>query len=266
MITPPPDPERSEKLKAFDRLLTLMDELRLNCPWDKKQTLESLRHLTVEEVYELSDAILNGKKEELKKELGDVFLHLIFYSRIASEQSLFHIGDVINGLCDKLIFRHPHIYGNTTVHSEEEVRRNWESLKKQEGQKLTLAGVPVSLPPMVKAMRIQEKARGAGFDWEKPEQVWEKVEEELSEFREISSGERFNRQEAEKELGDVFFSLINYARFLGINPDEALERTNQKFMFRFNYLEQQAEKEGKKLQEMKLEEMDLYWEQAKKLE
>lgn len=266
MITPPPDSERNEKLKAFDRLLTLMDELRLNCPWDRKQTFESLRHLTLEEVYELSDAILNEKKEELKKELGDVLLHLIFYARIASEQQLFHIGDVINSLCDKLIFRHPHIYGDVTVHSEEEVKRNWENLKKLEGQKLTLSGVPASLPPVIKAMRIQEKARGAGFDWEKPEQVWEKVEEEIAEFKEKTDAEAFNRQEAEKELGDVFFSLINYARFLGINPDEALERTNRKFIFRFNYLEQQAAADGKTLQDMKLEEMDRYWEQAKKLE
>lgn len=261
----PHDPERSSKLKAFDRLLTIMDELRLNCPWDKKQTLESLRHLTLEEVYELSDAILKSSTEELKKELGDVLLHLVFYSRIASEQAWFHIGDVLNSLCDKLVFRHPHIYSNLKAETEEEVKQNWEALKKKEGQQLTLAGVPASLPPMIKAMRIQEKARGAGFDWEIPEQVWEKVQEEIGEFREITTARHFDKQEAEKELGDVFFSLINYARFLGINPDTALERTNQKFIFRFNFLETEAEKDGKKLSSMSLDEMDAYWEKAKNL-
>ena len=266
MILPPTDPERAKKLDAFNRLLTVMDELRLNCPWDKKQTWESLRHLSVEEVYELSDAILKGSVDEVKKELGDVMLHLVFYARIASEQRQFHIGDVMNALCDKLIFRHPHIYSDTEANTEEEVKRNWESLKKKEGQELTLSGVPASLPPMVKAMRIQEKARGAGFDWEKPEQVWEKVEEELDEFREITQNPGFDKKEATKELGDVFFSLINYARFLGINPDEALERTNQKFIFRFNYLESEAGKAGKKLSDMNLDEMDSYWEAAKGIE
>ena len=261
---PPPDPQRHSKLEAFNRLLTVMDELRLNCPWDKKQTFESLRHLTLEEVYELSEAILKESPEELKKELGDVLLHLVFYSRIASEQNLFHIGDVMNALCDKLIFRHPHIYGGVKAETEEEVKQNWEALKKKEGQQLTLSGVPASLPSIVKAMRIQEKARGAGFDWELPEQVWEKVQEEIGEFREITSENKFDKVEAEKELGDVFFSLINYARFLGINPDAALERTNQKFVYRFNYLETEAAKEGKKLADMSLEEMDVYWEKAKK--
>lgn len=264
MIPAPHDPERKAKLEAFDRLLTIMDGLRLNCPWDKKQTLESLRHLTVEEVYELGDAILNQDMEGLKKELGDVLLHMVFYSRIASESGLFHIGDVLNSICEKLIFRHPHIYSDTVADTEEEVKRNWESLKKKEGQTRTLSGVPASLPPMVKAMRIQEKARGAGFDWEEPAQVWEKVQEEIAEFREHTSRENFNREEAEKELGDVFFSLINYARFLEINPDQALERTNLKFIQRFNYLEDRALENGKNLREMSLAEMDVYWEEAKK--
>jgi XTP/dITP diphosphohydrolase len=266
MIPAPADPKRKEKLEAFDRLLTVMDELRLNCPWDKKQTIESLRHLTVEEVYELSDAILKDSIQDLKKELGDVLLHIVFYSRIAQEKEEFHIGEVMNALCDKLIFRHPHIYSDTKAETEEEVKQNWESLKKKEGQELTLSGVPNSLPPIVKAMRIQEKARGAGFDWEKPEQVWEKVLEEIGEFQEKTSQSGFDSLEAEKELGDVFFSLINYARFLKLNPDAALERTNLKFTSRFNYLETKAREKGRELHSMKLEEMDLYWEEAKKLE
>jgi XTP/dITP diphosphohydrolase len=264
MIPAPHDPERKAKLEAFDRLLTVMDELRLNCPWDKKQTLESLRHLTVEEVYELGDSILNQDMDGLKKELGDVLLHMVFYSKIASESGLFHIGDVLNAICDKLIFRHPHIYSDTVADTEEEVKRNWESLKKKEGQTRTLSGVPASLPPMVKAMRIQEKARGAGFDWEEPAQVWEKVKEEIAEFREHTADGTFNKEEAEKELGDVFFSLINYARFLDINPDQALERTNLKFIKRFNYLEDKALENGKVLREMSLAEMDVFWEEAKK--
>ena len=266
MLTPPEDMQRAEKLEAFNRILTILDELRLNCPWDKKQTLESLRHLTIEEVYELSDAILNGSRDDLKKELGDVFLHLVFYARIASEQGMFHIGDVLNSLCDKLIFRHPHIYADVEAETEEEVKKNWESLKKKEGQHLTLSGVPASLPPMVKAMRIQEKARGAGFDWDESSQVWEKVLEEMNEFREMSQQADFDKKEAEKELGDVFFSLINYARFLGLNPDEALERTNRKFIFRFNYMEEKVFASGKTLSDLKLTEMDQYWEDAKKLE
>ena len=266
MIPAPQDSRRKEKLDAFDRLLRVMDELRLNCPWDKKQTMESLRHLTVEEVYELSDAILKESPDEIKKELGDVMLHMVFYARIASEQGLFDIGDVMNSLCDKLIFRHPHIYADVKAETEEEVKRNWESLKKKEGQQLTLSGVPSSLPPMVKAMRIQEKARGAGFDWEEPSQVWAKVMEEIGEFREKTQGEGFDPIEAEKELGDVFFSLINYARFLKLNPDAALERTNLKFTSRFNYLETKSREDGKSLNTMSLQEMDLYWEDAKKLE
>ncbi len=265
MIPAPPDPERKRKLEAFDRLLTVMDELRLNCPWDKKQTHESLRHLTIEEVYELGDAILSGEQENIKKELGDVLLHIVFYSRIASETNDFNIADVIDAVCEKLIFRHPHIYGNVTAETEEEVKRNWESLKKKEGQELTLSGVPRSLPPMVKAMRIQEKARGAGFDWDEPAQVWEKVLEEIQEFRELTVDGNVDTVEAEKELGDVFFSLINYARFLKLNPDQALERTNLKFITRFNYLEEKARSNGKSLNDMTLQEMDVYWNEAKHL-
>jgi XTP/dITP diphosphohydrolase len=265
MIPAPPDPERKRKLEAFDRLLTVMDELRLNCPWDKKQTHESLRHLTIEEVYELGDAILSGEQENIKKELGDVLLHIVFYSRIASENNDFNVADVIDAVCEKLIFRHPHIYGNVTAETEEEVKRNWESLKKKEGQELTLSGVPRSLPPMVKAMRIQEKARGAGFDWDEPAQVWEKVLEEIQEFRELTVDGNVDTVEAEKELGDVFFSLINYARFLKLNPDQALERTNLKFITRFNYLEEKARSNGQSLNDMTLQEMDVYWNEAKKL-
>jgi len=265
MIPAPSDPRRKTKLDAFDRLLTVMDELRINCPWDKKQTYESLRHLTIEEVYELGDAILTGDQDNIRKELGDVLLHIVFYSRIASETNHFDIADVINSVCEKLIFRHPHIYGDVKADTEEEVKRNWESLKKKEGQTLTLSGVPSSLPPMVKAMRIQEKARGAGFDWEEPVQVWEKVLEEINEFREITENGIPDAVEAEKELGDVFFSLVNYARFLKLNPDQALERTNLKFIKRFNYLEEKALSEGKVLSEMTLAEMDVYWNEAKSL-
>jgi len=265
MIPAPSDPRRKTKLDAFDRLLTVMDELRINCPWDKKQTYESLRHLTIEEVYELGDAILTGDQDNIRKELGDVLLHIVFYSRIASETNHFDIADVINSVCEKLIFRHPHIYGDVKADTEEEVKRNWESLKKKEGQTLTLSGVPSSLPPMVKAMRIQEKARGAGFDWEEPAQVWEKVLEEINEFREITENGIPDAVEAEKELGDVFFSLVNYARFLKLNPDQALERTNLKFIKRFNYLEEKALSEGKVLSEMTLAEMDVYWNEAKSL-
>lgn len=265
MIPAPHDPERQRKLEAFDRLLTVMDELRLNCPWDKKQTHESLRHLTIEEVYELGDAILSGDQDNIKKELGDVLLHIVFYSRIASETNDFNVADVIDAVCEKLIFRHPHIYGNVTAETEEDVKRNWESLKKKEGQELTLSGVPRSLPPMVKAMRIQEKARGAGFDWDEPAQVWEKVLEEIQEFRELTVDGKVDTVEAEKELGDVFFSLINYARFLKLNPDQALERTNLKFITRFNYLEEKARSNGKSLNDMTLQEMDVYWNEAKHL-
>ena len=230
-ITPEEDIHREEKLKAFDRLLTIMDELRLNCPWDQKQTLESIRHLTIEEVYELSDAIIEGDIQEVKKELGDILLHLVFYSRIASETNQFHIGDVLNGICEKMIHRHPHIYSDVEVQNEEDVKKNWEQLKKKEGNKTVLGGVPKSLPAMTKAVRVQSKARGAGFDWDDKSQVWEKVQEELQEFKEAAEG-----PEKEKEFGDLLFSLINYSRFINIDPEQALEKTNKKFINRFNYL------------------------------
>jgi len=251
---------REQQLAAFDRLLTVMDELREKCPWDMKQTMNSLRHLTIEEMYELGDAILEGDMKEVKKELGDLFLHLVFYSRIASETDLFDVADVLNSICEKLISRHPHIYGDVVVADEEEVKANWEKLKLKEGKKSVLEGVPKSLPAMVKAQRIQDKARGVGFDWENAEQVWEKVLEELEEFKSAA-----NHQEQESEFGDLLFSLINYARFKGINPEDALEKTNKKFIFRFQYLEQQSAADGKQMGEMSLEEMDEYWNRAKNL-
>lgn len=265
-----PDQRRQEKIKAFDRLLTIMDELRENCPWDKKQTLDSLRYLTIEETYELSDAILNGEMSEIKKELGDLLLHIVFYARIASETQKFDIADVLNSVCEKLISRHPHIYGDVKVENEEDVKKNWEQLKMQEkdGNKTVLSGVPKSLPSLVKAMRIQEKARSVGFDWEHKQQVWEKVEEEMNEFREelnIESAQTIDKDKAEGEFGDLMFSLINYARFLNINPEDALERTNRKFIKRFNFLEAEAKKAGRSLSDMSLEEMDKIWEEAKKL-
>ena len=252
------------KLDAFKRMLTVMDELRAQCPWDKKQTNETLRHLTIEEVYELSDAILDNNTDEIKKELGDIMLHLVFYAKIAEEQKQFTIADVINTECDKLISRHPHIYGNVKVADEEDVKRNWEQLKLKEGKTSVLQGVPRSLPSMVKAQRIQEKARGAGFDWENKNQVWDKVQEELAEFKEASLSA--DKDKMQDELGDLFFSLINYARFIDINPDEALERTNKKFISRFKFLETSVAANGKKLNEMSLEEMDVYWNEAKKRE
>jgi XTP/dITP diphosphohydrolase len=251
---------REQQLAAFDRLLTVMDELREKCPWDMKQTMNSLRYLTIEEMYELGDAILEGDMEEVKKELGDLFLHLVFYSRIASETDLFDVADVLNAICEKLISRHPHIYGDVVVADEEEVKANWEKLKLKEGKKSVLEGVPKSLPAMVKAQRIQDKARGVGFDWENADQVWEKVLEELEEFKSAA-----NHQEQESEFGDLLFSLINYARFKGINPEDALEKTNKKFIFRFQYLEQQSAADGKQMGEMSLEEMDEYWNRAKNL-
>lgn len=251
---------REQQLAAFDRLLTVMDELREKCPWDMKQTMNNLRHLTIEEMYELGDAILEGDMEEVKKELGDLFLHLVFYSRIASETDLFDVADVLNAICEKLISRHPHIYGDVVVADEEEVKANWEKLKLKEGKKSVLEGVPKSLPAMVKAQRIQDKARGVGFDWDNADQVWEKVLEELEEFKSAA-----NQQEQESEFGDLLFSLINYARFKGINPEDALEKTNKKFIFRFQYLEQQSAADGKQMGEMSLEEMDEYWNRAKKL-
>ncbi len=268
----------NEKLAAFDRLLGIMDELREKCPWDKKQTIESIRHLTIEETYELSDAILGKDKEKIKKELGDLLLHIVFYSRIASETNDFNIADVCNSLCEKLIHRHPHIYGDVKVKDEHEVKSNWEKLKLKEKDAAgkientsALGGVPVSLPAMIKAHRIQEKARGVGFDWEKPEQVWDKVQEELSELKhELSSNPEKpavgNRQLAiEEEFGDLLFALINYSRFINVNPEDALEKTNRKFIKRFQYLEKESAKDGKELGKMSLAEMDEYWNRAKKL-
>lgn len=253
-----------EKLRAFERLLIIMDELREGCPWDQKQTLESLRHLTIEETYELVDAILEKDMEGLKGELGDLFLHLVFYSKIASETNDFDVADVLNTVCEKLIHRHPHIYGDVEVQDEEEVKKNWEKLKLKEGKKSVLEGVPNSLPAVVKATRIQDKARGVGFDWEKPEQVWEKVEEELSEFKEEVDS-NISKEKIEEEFGDLMFSMINYARFLDIDPETALEKTNKKFIKRFTYLESKAGDMGKELSDMSLNEMDVFWEEAKKL-
>jgi XTP/dITP diphosphohydrolase len=253
-----------EKLKAFERLLTIMDELREKCPWDKKQTIESLRHLTIEETYELADAIIDKDMLNIKKELGDVLLHIVFYARIASETNEFDIADVINSLCEKLISRHPHIYGDVKVQNEQDVKENWEKLKLKEGNKSVLGGVPNSLPSLIKASRIQEKARAVGFDWEEPGQVWEKVQEEIAELKqEVDS--KASPEKIEGEFGDVLFSLINYARFLEINAEDALEKTNKKFIKRFQYLESEAKKAGKQLSDMTLAEMDVYWNKAKEL-
>lgn len=253
---------RQQQLAAFDRLLTIMDELRAQCPWDQKQTFESLRHLTIEETYELGDAILEKDLNEIKKELGDVLLHIVFYSKIGSETNDFDIADVANGICDKLIHRHPHIYSDTVVKDEEEVKQNWEKLKLKEGRKSVLEGVPRGLPSLVKASRIQEKVKAVGFDWEESEQVWEKVEEEIAEFHAEVHAKDKDKMEA--EFGDVLFSLVNYARFLDINPEAALERTNKKFIKRFQYLESKASELGKPLMEMSLAEMDVFWNEAKK--
>ncbi len=259
---------RPAQLEAFGRLLDVLNRLRAECPWDKKQTLSSLRHLTIEETYEISDAILRHDLPDLKKELGDVMLHLIFYARIAAEQGAFDIADVLNAQCEKLIFRHPHIYGDVQADDEETVKRNWEQLKLQEkGNAGVLAGVPTSLPALVKAMRIQEKARGAGFDWEEPAQVWQKVQEELAEFgAEYSHGNPalMHPERAAQEFGDLLFSLVNFARFAGINPEEALERTNRKFISRFQYLETHAQADGHELRDLTLAQMDVYWEAAKR--
>ncbi|MFD2824244.1 nucleoside triphosphate pyrophosphohydrolase [Lacinutrix iliipiscaria] len=252
---------REIQLKAFDRLLTIMDELREQCPWDKKQTMETLRHLTIEETYELGDAILDNDLDEVKKELGDVLLHIVFYAKIGSETKAFDIADVCNSICDKLIDRHPHIYGDIVVENEEDVKRNWENLKLKEGKTSVLEGVPKSLPALVKANRIQDKVAGVGFDWEDPKQVWEKVEEELNEFQhEVNEG---NQEAMENEFGDVLFSMVNYARFLNISPENALERTNKKFTKRFQYLESKAKALNKNLKDMTLSEMDVFWEEAK---
>ena len=254
---------RQNKLKAFDRLLTIMDELREQCPWDKKQTLQSLRHLTIEETYELGDAILDNDLEEVKKELGDLLLHIVFYAKIGSETNDFDIADVANSICEKLISRHPHIYSDVKVKDEAEVKQNWEKLKLKEGKTSVLEGVPKSLPALVKASRIQEKVAGVGFDWEESHQVWDKVEEELKEFKEeVNNG---NQEAMEQEFGDVLFSMVNYARFLNISPENALETTNKKFSKRFQYLERKAKVLNKSLTDMTLAEMDVFWEEAKSL-
>ena len=252
-----------EKSESFLRLLQIMDELREKCPWDMKQTMESIRHLTLEEVYELSDAILNKETDNIRKELGDILLHIVFYARIASESKTFDIKDVIDALCDKLIIRHPHIYGDVKVSGEEEVKQNWEKIKLREGNKSVLSGVPKGLPSLVKAIRIQEKARGVGFDWENKEQVWNKVVEEINELKSETESKNPNADKIEDEMGDVLFALINYARFLNVNPEDALERTNRKFIYRFNYMEQKIKDSGKKMEEVGLQEMEIYWNEAK---
>lgn len=254
---------RPEQLKALERLLNIMDELREQCPWDKKQTMQTLRHLTIEETYELGDAILDNDLDEVKKELGDLLLHIVFYAKIGSETQDFDIADVANGICEKLINRHPHIYGDVKVQNEEEVKQNWESIKLNEGKKSVLEGVPNSLPALVKANRIQEKVAGVGFDWEHPEQVFEKLKEELAELQHEVKQNDMDKMES--EFGDVLFSMVNYARFLKINPENALERTNKKFIKRFQYLEGKAKESGKTLREMTLAEMDIFWEEAKSL-
>lgn len=254
-----------ERAEAFLRLLKIMDELREKCPWDKKQTIESIRHLTIEETFELSDAILKNDLTEIKKELGDILLHIVFYSRIASETNDFNIKDVIDSLCEKLIFRHPHIYGDVKAETDEQVKQNWEQLKQKEkgGNKTVLSGVPNSMPALLKAYRIQEKARAVGFDWDNPEDVFGKVKEELLEFeQEVKKDDMVN---AEKEFGDLLFSLINYARFLKINPEDALEQTNKKFIQRFGYMEAKVKEMGKQISDCKLTELDIYWNEAKKL-
>jgi len=251
----------SEALFQFERLLKIMDELREKCPWDKKQTMETLRHLTIEETFELSDSIIDGDLNEIKKELGDILLHVVFYSKIGEEKKAFEISDVISSLCEKLIFRHPHVYGNVEVSGEEEVKENWEKLKLKEGNKSVLGGVPKSLPSLLKAVRIQDKARSAGFDWDNKDQVWEKVLEELDELK--HEVENNNKEKMEEELGDVIFSIINYARFIDINPDDSLEKTNKKFIKRFQYIEQEANKINKSLSDMSLTEMEIFWQQSK---
>jgi len=250
------------KIAPFDRLLNIMDELRDKCPWDQKQTMESLTHLTIEETYELVDSILDKDMSEVKGELGDLLLHIVFYSKIASETNDFDINDVINSICDKLIQRHPHVYGNENIKNEEDVKRNWEKIKLKSGKKSVLQGVPKSLPAMVKATRIQEKVKGVGFDWDNKEQVFEKVKEEFSELH-LEIKRTDNQEKTEKEFGDVLFSMINYARFIGVDPETALERTNKKFISRFNYLEQEVKKNKLDLMKMTLEEMDLIWDKSK---
>ena len=253
---------RTAQLQAFERLLDIMDELREKCPWDRKQTFETLRHLTIEETYELGDAILENDLEEIKKELGDLLLHIVFYSKIGSEKKAFDMADVANQISDKLIHRHPHIYGETDAEDADQVVKNWEDIKLKEGKKSVLEGVPKSLPALVKAYRIQDKVSGVGFDWDQKEAVLEKVKEELDELRtEIDAGDS---KKMEAELGDVMFSLVNYARFLKVNPENALERTNKKFIKRFNYIEEKAKKSQRKVSELSIEEMEILWQEAKK--
>jgi XTP/dITP diphosphohydrolase len=251
-----------KKLEAFGRLLTIMDELREQCPWDKKQTMQSLRHLTIEETYELTDAIFKNDLPEVKKELGDVLLHIVFYARIASETNAFDIADVIHSLCEKLISRHPHIYGDVKVADEEEVKQNWEKLKLKEGNKSVLGGVPSSLPSVIKALRIQDKAAQVGFDWPDTQQVWDKVDEEMAELKETIT-EQQELSKTEEELGDLMFALVNLSRHLNINPDDALERTNQKFIQRFQFIEEKCREQGKKITDINLLEMELLWQLAK---
>ena len=254
--------DRAAKIEAFGRLLDIMDTLRAECPWDKKQTLESLRHLTIEETYELADAIEEGDLNEIKKELGDLMLHMVFYSKIGSEKGAFDVGDVLNSVCDKLIHRHPHIYGDVEATTEEEVKANWEAIKlKEKGTKSVLQGVPRGLPALVKAIRIGDKARGAGFDWEKPQDVWVKIREELVEFEDAQKSG--NQDFIEGELGDVLFSIVNFARLSNLDPEMALERTNKKFIYRFTYMENAARNMGKSLADMSLEEMEALWNEAK---
>ncbi len=250
------------RLEEFKRLLDIMDELRAKCPWDKEQTMESLRHLTIEETYELADSILENNPQDIKKELGDILLHIVFYAKIGSEQGEFDITDVISGICEKLIFRHPHVFGNVEVENSDDVKNNWENLKIKEGSKSILAGVPVSLPALVKAHRIQDKVRSVGFDWEDRQQIWDKVDEELKELQQ--EFEEGDPKKMESEFGDLIFSLVNAARLYNIDPEMALERTNKKFIKRFNYLESQTMKKGMPLKDMTLDEMNVYWEEAKK--
>lgn len=254
---------RETQLAAFNRLLDIMDELRSKCPWDQKQTMETLRQLTIEETYELGEAILDNDLEEVKKELGDLLLHIVFYAKIGSEKNAFDIGDVATSISEKLIVRHPHIYGDVKVENAEDVQQNWEQIKLKEGKESVLEGVPKSLPAMVKATRIQDKVAGVGFDWDKTEQVWEKVQEELEELQvEVRNN---NKERTESELGDVFFSLINYARFVDVSPENALELTNKKFIKRFQHMEKQLKTQGKIMNELSLSELDVYWKEAKKI-
>ena len=253
--------EEDKRLAAFKRLLDIMDELREKCPWDSKQTIDSLRYLTIEETYELSDAIIDHKYDNIREELGDLMLHLVFYAKIGAEKEQFDITDVLDGICEKLIRRHPHIFGDTVAQTAEDVKANWEKIKLKEGKRSVLGGVPVSLPAMVKAYRMQEKAKGVGFEWNNTSEVWEKLEEELGELKtEVEA----QSEHIEEEFGDVLFSLINYARFIHVNPEDALEKTNKKFIKRFQYMEERAHAQGKQLSDMTLDEMEALWQEAKK--